>query len=47
MIDFPEHPTAPPTDQQRPDARRAESELIRALVMQGLLEMFEMLQAMR
>ena len=40
MIDFPEKRPAPPPDQPRADARPAESELIRALVTQNLLELF-------
>jgi len=41
MIDFPERRPAPPPDQPRPDAPPAESELIRALVTQGIFEMVE------
>jgi len=44
MIDFPERRPVPSTDQPRPDAPPAMSELIRALVMQGIFEMVERAQ---
>jgi len=40
MIDVSEQRPAPSPDQQRADALPAESELIRALVTQNLLELF-------